>query len=251
MKKIYIAIALILILFLILPFLYLFFPVRIKDYVHRELCYHAIVDKIEADSGDPDDFLKNIVNYVYTNIDSHGHKMPIIDDTSWDCFVRGFGYCDQQVWALSTLLAKKDIPARLVMLHSTLSSDHSVVEAYIDGRWRLIDPNMNAVYYNKKEELATFNDIHNDLVNIEPVLSKENYDTRLYKSYFDPENPPDRWGALTAKQGILRKIVFSPVYFQYKLFGPGFSRFYQNLYLIGKDKFIAERNRYLIGCAAL
>ena len=200
------------VLYLLIPFLYLFSPTRLKDYVYRELCYHVIADGIHARSGSLDDFLKNIVSFVYTNIDSHGDAMPIIDDTSWDCFVRGFGYCDQQAWALSTVLAKKGIPSRLAMLKGrSPSSGHSLAEVYVDNKWRVVDPHMNAVYYNDKGELATFADMQNNVVDLAPV-AKEKMELALYRSYFAPDYSPDRWAPLTKKQGPIRRLVFSPVY---------------------------------------
>jgi len=245
-KKLYPALLIALLLFLILPFLYLVLPSKIKDYVYRELCYHTVIDGIKADSANLGDFLQNSISYVYTNMDSHGHNMPIIDDNSWNALVRGFGYCDQQAWALCTLLAKTGIPARLVMLKGRNPvSGHSLAEIYVEGRWRIVDPHMNAVYYNKAGELATFGDIENGRVNLKAV-AREGFSLDLYKSYFEKAYPPDRWQPLTAKQGIARKLVFFPVYFYYRLIGPKFSRFYQNLYLMGKDAPFAERNRYLI-----
>lgn len=231
-------------LFLLSPFFYLFSPPRLRDYVYRELCYHTIINRIDAKSSDVNDFLKKTVNYVYTNIDSH-NSPPIIDDTSWDCFLRGFGYCDQQVWALSTLLAKKNIPARLVMLkgkHPT--SGHSVAEVYINGLWRIVDPHVNAIYYRKNGDFATFSDIQKNLVKLDAVV-KENMAIALYTSYFAKDYPPERWAPLTKKQGVFRKIVFSPVYTYFKVFGVKFSHLYQDLYLIGKDKKAADRHRHL------
>ena len=244
-KKMYTALIAALFFFLLLPFLYLVSPAKIKDYVYRELCYHTVIDNIKKESDGINDLLEKTAEYVYVNMDAHGHKMPIIDDNSWNCFVRGFGYCDQQAWALATLLAKKNIPARLVMVRSSLSSGHSVSEVLIDGRWVVVDPGSNTVHYNKFNKLATAEDIKNGLVTISGY-PREQLSVELYTSYFSGEHPLERWGALTTKQGAMRKGVFSPVYLYYKVFGSRFSRFYQNLYLIGEEDEVAQRNRYLI-----
>ncbi|OGW83288.1 MAG: hypothetical protein A2987_00665 [Omnitrophica bacterium RIFCSPLOWO2_01_FULL_45_10] len=239
----------ILIAYLSLPFLYLSFPDKIKKYVYRELMYVTISDRLFEKSKSVPDFLQNTLNYVTLNIDS-AHGPPAMDDNVWRCFVRGFGYCDQQVWAFSTLLAKRDIPSRLVMLKGVKPGrhgldGHSVAEVYLDNDWRIISVQRNIIFYNKKGGLATFDEIYKDRTILDPISGKVP-DFDLYKSFFDKTYEPERWEPLTSKQDIVRQAVFSPVYIYYKAFGKRFSKFYQDLYLRGRGADERRRHRYLI-----
>ncbi len=232
MRKVITLALVLLIIYMAMPFLYLLGPAKIKDYVYRELCYNTMMDNIAAVSSGLPDMLDRTCEFVYRNIDSH-NVPAVIDDTSWDCFLRGYGYCDQQAWAFSTLLAKHDIPSRMAMLRGDkFLSGHTVAEVYLNGKWRVVDPHVNKVYYTSGGEMATYDDMQRDDVDISNAVS-EGLTEAVYRSYFGKAYPPERWSPLTEKVGTIRKIMFSPVYVYYKLFGRKFTEFYQRLYLSG------------------
>jgi len=246
MQKILAVAFILFLIYLAMPFAYLFMPAKIRDYVYREVCYHTIADNIGSRSKEFGDLLKNTTEFIYKNIDSH-YIPATIDDTSWNCMVRGYGFCDQQAWALATLLSKKGIPARMAMLKGNKAvSGHTVSEVFIDDDWRVVDPHVNTVYYNEDGEFATLKDIQTGRVDLSPVL-KEGFSLDTYRGYFEDKFEPERWAPLTEKQGVIRKMIFSPVYLWYKILGRKFSCFYQDMYLAVVRPETASRQKELLG----
>ena len=68
--------------------------------------------------------------------------------------VYGFGFCNDVSHALASLLERAGLRARVVAW-----PQHTVVEARIDGRWRLLDADLGRVYRTRSGEFASVADV--------------------------------------------------------------------------------------------
>lgn len=68
--------------------------------------------------------------------------------------VYGFGFCNDVAHALASLLQRAGVRARVVAW-----DQHSVVEARIDGRWRLLDADLGRIYRTRSGQLASVADV--------------------------------------------------------------------------------------------
>jgi transglutaminase-like putative cysteine protease len=68
--------------------------------------------------------------------------------------VYGFGFCNDVAHALASLLQRAGLRARVVAW-----DQHSVVEVQLDGRWRMLDPDLGRIYRTGSGQLASVADV--------------------------------------------------------------------------------------------
>lgn len=68
--------------------------------------------------------------------------------------VYGFGFCNDVAHGLAALLVQAGVRARVVAW-----DQHTVVEARIDGRWRLLDADRERIYRTRSGQLASVADV--------------------------------------------------------------------------------------------
>jgi transglutaminase-like putative cysteine protease len=126
--------------FIALPAALLMAPQKLRDYAYRELAYRVIADEVTKEATSDAQFAASLLAYV-SGHETASSSAQVVDDTVFNDLVRGIGFCDQQAWGLSTLLAKKHVPATLLMLRGRQQvSQHSVATVFLNGKWRVLDP---------------------------------------------------------------------------------------------------------------
>lgn len=230
-KKIIISLSLFFVLFYLLPFGFQLGPQKIRDYTYRELTYRVIANTVTKKTEND----LAIAKSIHTFINRHVHVVsnsPVIDESPFFDLVRGIGWCDQQSWGMRELLAKKGIPAKLLMLNGYDSiSHHSVAEVYLNGQWVVFDPLNNLIFYNLNGEIASFKDIQQGEINYDAFKNKDNNFANNYLKLYEAKYPPHRYKPLALRDGT-RKAVSGIIDFYYALFGKHFANSFQDLYLI-------------------
>lgn len=237
----------------IIPFVALLGPPRLRDFMHRELVYKVIVDKlIEGASTDKERALR-LMKYTNQHLFSNPAGFEIVDKHPLNDLVRGLGECDQLANVLITLARKTHIRGRLIFLRGNKeSSQHSVCDLYIDGEFRIFDPTFNIVFINKEDEIATFKNIQNDNINPRPYKPSEsladfNYVKKIYFPLFEPDYKPTYFRT-NFEQDVKRFLLSRLVDIYYDIFGDIFLIPYQELYfrLRGIDTFTKARFKHIV-----
>ena len=117
---------------LVLPLITLFFPIELRDSVHRIYTAHVIAEHLIEGIEDAPSKVERYFDFVYNNIFPDMGESPI-DKGALNTLVRGIGWCDQQAFVLNELCSYQNIEAgRLDLL-----TRHSVSLILIDSSVRL------------------------------------------------------------------------------------------------------------------
>ncbi len=134
---------------------------HVRYLLYKHISYEHVAARIAGPATDPADAMSRLTMFVHDNLTAGGGE--VIDDQSWDTLVRGIGWCDQQAAAAANLLAMRGIEGRMVMLVPRSGpSNHTVLEARVDGRWVVLDPLTGMVFSHADGRLATIAEIHAD-----------------------------------------------------------------------------------------
>jgi tetratricopeptide (TPR) repeat protein len=228
----------VLIVGLALPAALLFAPQKLRDYAYRELAYRVIADEATKGAASNLQAAESLLAYV-SGHETAPSTAQVVDDTVFNDLVRGIGFCDQQAWGLSTLLAKKNIPATLLMLRGRQQvSQHSVATVFVNGKWRVLDPYHHFSFVMPSGDPATFEDLQRDprLIRLtNPKLDAlERYKRGFadyYAGLYEPRFPPDKWGSPTDSRNLIRAVITRVVDGYVGLFGDRFVHAYQDLSL--------------------
>ncbi len=164
MKRIFwpISVVLFLIFLIVAPFTLLLGPTQLRDYIHRELVYKAIADKVtQGTKSDKEKALK-LSYYVHTHLFTPAGA-KVVDMHPMNDLLRGIGWCDQQANTFITLARKVNIKGRLIFLRGyDMISHHSVCDLYLEEEYRIFDPYLGVTFLNEEGKIATFADIQNE-----------------------------------------------------------------------------------------
>jgi len=139
---------------LLLPLVVIFHK-SISYYVLKEIVYQEIADKVCLKQKNKEAATIAIVKFV-SDIIRTPYGLKIEDTDVLSDLVKGLAYCDQEAWAMATLLGKKNIKARICMLE-----EHTLLEVLLDNRWIFFEP-WSGLYVTKDDlKLATLQDILN------------------------------------------------------------------------------------------
>lgn len=240
-----------LLFFISFPGALLFGPPRIRDYAYRELAYRVIVDEVTKDATSDAEIAESLLTFVATH--EYKTNANVLDRTVFSDLVRGIGWCDQQAWGLSTLLAKKGIPSSMLVLRGDeTESHHTVATAFLAGKWRILDPFYGLVFYRPSGNPAVFDDLSHPERHATLFSPKrdaiEQYDPTFSERYFrlfDSQNAPTQWTPLTEKKDLKRRVVTRTVDFYAKLLGRGFVERFQDAYLRSLDRHTPDRELFL------
>lgn len=212
----------------------------LREYLYREISYQLLADRIAGDETDPERIAIRVADYVEENLYPSGG--PVLDVTSWSDLVRGIGWCDQDDWALATLLSKKGIHARFAMLKDKQGgSPHTMAEVFLGGQWRVFDPLFGLAFRNSRDQsLATMSDLSenpsiifdNPRMRALPEKSRRKLEEFFSRMFPIPEEP-NRWGSLLEAKniGVPRRAVNNVIRLSLSLFGPRVAYLFQDLYL--------------------
>lgn len=94
-----------------------------------------------GDLTDPADLLEKVASWVGTHLDYvPGSSDPI--DGAADTLLAGAGVCRDYAHLVVAILRAVNVPARLVAVYAPGCDPmdfHAVAEAFVDGRWRVVD----------------------------------------------------------------------------------------------------------------
>jgi tetratricopeptide (TPR) repeat protein len=237
------------VLFATPPLALLAAPKRLRDHAYREMAYRVIANEATRDATDELQIVESLLAFVSEHETSLTGAAPI-DATVLDDLVRGIGFCDQQSWGLSTLLAAKGIPAVMLMLrgHDEISR-HSVTSVYVAGKWRIVDPLYDLVFFAQPKEPASFEDLarpdRRAALTGPKRAAIQRYDPAFLQRYFalfDPVHAPVRWHPDTkdAKRRVVSKVMNL-----YLRMGNGFAYRFQDAWLRGQSYETPEAELFL------
>lgn len=238
------------------PFFMLFGPPKLSSYLHRELVYKTITEKVtEGISTDREKALR-LMSYVHEHVVANQAGYEIIDKHPLNDMLRGVGACDQIANTLITLARKAGIKGRLIFLRGFQeSSKHSACDLYINGKFRIFDPTFDLVFLDKDGAIAVFTDIQREGASLERIVQSRvsrmlkgfDYVARnLYFKLYQPEHEPEYF-RLNYEQDRMRFILSRWMDLYYDLFGDAFLNLYQDAYfrIAGIDPLIQARYMHL------
>lgn len=217
-----------------------FGPTSLRDRLYREVSYQHLANRLTAGAATDTDRILRIFDFIHQQVNVVG--APVVDDSPWNDFVRGIGWCDQQSWGLATLLSKQNIHARFAMLRKASGvSPHTVAEVRIGDRWALFDP-LNGLYYRKPDgSFATLEEVAQDpaLIAAEPKIQLLQPEVRAtfldsVPGLYPLEQEPTRWSSLLLKKNRSRaqRITNQAIRFAVGAFGAPLAHAYQDLYYL-------------------
>ncbi len=107
--------------------------------LYRALLYPTVARRVTAGAATPQEAADRLAAFVYLNVRTPVGA-PVIDDSAADVLIRGFGYCDQAVFAFVRLLEEVGIRGRVTELRTPDgASPHTVAEVLLGGDWRVYD----------------------------------------------------------------------------------------------------------------
>ena len=210
----------------------------LRDYLYRDLSYILITKRIVGDERDPERMALRLNEYVAENVYPGGGA--VIDFNSWNDLVRGIGWCDQDAWTLSTLLATRDISGRMVFLEGEGGRpQHTVAEVLLDGEWRVFDP-LYDFTYRRGDVLATFDQLAADpsatvahpIVQALPDPYRTNLGDFLLRLYSNPDGA-EQWSSLLDERygSLPRYLVREALRTYLAVFGDWGANRFQDLHL--------------------
>lgn len=141
---------------------------RIKQ-VSNDVCAHAntIEEKVMA-----------LSHYVHAKLKPDASKgIPATAQLStMDRLDSGVGWCNHQAGVFMRLAEAQGIKTRMLYLLNDegTASHHTIAEAFVGGRWVIIDPMFDLEIYNAKGELVSCEDVllHPKLLRSAPLVDK-------------------------------------------------------------------------------
>ena len=150
--------ALLVIFFLFLPFT-LFLNKEVAYYSYKEAVYKTVINNLIGKVKDQKKICLLLLDYFHYNLFTPYEAMPIDQDVYND-LIRGISWCDQRSWGLGVFLGKLGIDNRTVFTRNPEGiSNHTVLEAFIDGKWILLDPMYGFVFKDDTGEFASYEDV--------------------------------------------------------------------------------------------
>jgi tetratricopeptide (TPR) repeat protein len=131
-----------------------------KGKIIEALVEEALTTRLTSGAKSDTDKALALFQFVDTHIFHYQRPARSILNTSFLPFlIPGEAWCDEQALALMDLAGKAHIKASVVYLRGfDKISHHSVCELYLDGAFRIFDPDYGYLFYHG-EKIATFYDI--------------------------------------------------------------------------------------------
>jgi hypothetical protein len=136
--------------------------VAVLGYLERHTIYRqvmlAVVADAASDTSDPEHQALEVLGEV-RQIAPLAPSV-VIDDDPAATLVRGWGWCDAMSMSYVQILERLGLRGRLLFLwNESGQSPHTVASVYLNGDWRLIDPQTGVVPRTAVGEIATVDDI--------------------------------------------------------------------------------------------
>jgi tetratricopeptide (TPR) repeat protein len=236
------------------PFTWVLFgSTHLREKAIEQLIYTVLVEKLTHELKSDSEKARRLFDYV----DTHFFNKPPrtisypIQDRYLQLLIRGTGFCDELAHLLIKLAKNADIRGRLLHLRGYDSvSHHTVCDLYIDGEFRVFDPDFGYIF-TSNGNIASFYDIQaNKNIKSEKLDAQiffnpsidRSYYLRLYESAHKFKVASTNYNFRIGK--ILRSHIID---FYYVIFGNSFSNYLQDLYfrLNNTDLFVRARIKHL------
>lgn len=222
------------------PYLSLFGPRPLRDYVYRQVTYALIAHRVAASGTRSElDIATRLGAYVHNMVFS-GAQYTGGSSFVLDNLVSGTGICYDQSLDLVVLAHYAGLEGRTRMLAQPV---HSIAELRADGAWRYFDPWTGVMlmkaptYDSMKAPPPDARTTLRDLIegDVTGVASKK---MRALAQYYPKELNQyllsvslGAWGPFSAKQGWLRLAINRVVRWSVRVLSPPVLAGYQDLYL--------------------
>lgn len=236
------------------PFTWVLFgSTHLREKVIEQLIYTVLVDKLTHELKSDLEKARRLFDYVDTHF---FHKSPrtipySIQDRYLKLLIRGTGYCDELAHLLIKLARNADIRGRVLHLRGYDNvSHHTVCDLYIDGEFRVFDPDYGYIF-DSNGNMATFYDIQaNRNIHSEKLDAQLFFNPSIDRSYyFKLYEPAHKFiiANTNYKLRIGKRLRSHIIDFYYTLLGDSFSNNLQNLYfrLNNTDQFVQARIKHL------
>lgn len=224
----------------------------LRYFLYKEVAYKLVSDQAAragsheskaagygaASGADQERAALATVEFVSAHLDPLGQDVQ--DKDSWNDLVRGVAWCDQQAWALATLLARQGTEVRLFMLRGPDgSSNHTVAEMRIGDRWVFADPYFGLVLRGPTGRLLSLHEFARDPLvlhaqpryrRLSPTAQRE-VRARYHGVFHQVEKATPWKFPSPSQQGFLRRAAATVVRSSVRQLGPSFANFCQDYYL--------------------
>ena len=227
---------------------------HLRGKIIEDLVEEALTTRLIGRAKSETDKALALFHFVDTHIFHYQRPAGSILNTSFlPYLLPGEAFCDEQALALMDLAGKAHIKARVIYLRGyDKISHHSVCELYLDGAFRIFDPDFGYLFYHG-DKIATFQDIQQkDGIRAEKLEAQKALNKgfdgqeyfRLYEPTFDYiiSNSND-------KVHFGRMIRAGMVSLYYFFFGERFSAYLEDLYfhLLDTHPLLRARIEHLSG----
>jgi tetratricopeptide (TPR) repeat protein len=236
------------------PFTWVFFgSTHLREKVIEQLIYTVLVDKLTHELKSDLEKARKLFDYVDTHFfNKPSEAIPYsIQDRHLKLLIRGTGYCNDLAGLLIRLAKNADIKGRVLHLRGYDDvSHHTVCDLYIDGKFRVFDPDFGYIFYSNGN-IATFYDIQaNRNIQSEKLDAQLFFNPSINRSYyFKLYEPAHKFKVARTnyKFRIGKEVRSHIIDFYYGILGDLFSSYLQSFYfrLDDTDKFVQARIKHL------
>lgn len=161
--------------------------------VQEDLAKNKIIsDEVVKDCKTVEEKVITLSHYVFLKLKPDESKgiTPLTGMNTTDRLESGIGWCNHMVSVFMRLAEAQHIPTRMLYLINKegTSSPHTIGEAYLDGRWVIIDPMFDFNVRNDKGELLSLRDVYKDVNTLKkcPLLNSRGDVDTFIDNYLNP-----------------------------------------------------------------
>jgi len=148
------------------------------DIANDNRIFSKISRNIVQNEGNPVKKAILITNWTHKNIKLKMHKLPNMFQTPKFILRKG-GICGSFAKITAVLMKEQGIPARLLFIYYKGTPTHVITEAYLNGKWRVFDPDFGYIYFGSDSLPETANNIVQN-----PDIMKKVIDPKIYPEIY-------------------------------------------------------------------
>ena len=185
--------------------------VKLLDFWIRSYHYKLLYEEITRDSKTDKEKLLALFEWTSLNIRHVPNELPVVDDHVDNIIIRGYGTDDQSADVFTTLAVLAGFKGGIYL---TKIYPEKVVHALsiinFNGEFVLFDTYTGFIFHNKNGEMATLDEIRNDINLVKSVANDyKMYDKYLYLRFFENLKPVEEIGWSKADlQFYLNRMVY-------------------------------------------
>jgi hypothetical protein len=180
------------------------------DFVDRDLNLARTAHAVLGGAGDDDAKTAAALAWTRANIRNQPEELPVIDDHIWHIIIRGYGMGDQQADVFTTLLVYAGIPAYWMMIGDS-GDELAISYVRLRGHWRVFDVGHGLVFRNRRNDLATPEELAADSGLITAAAAAGGLNADHYAARFTGYQPPRAPEMLRADMQMPRRRLWQAV----------------------------------------